>query len=155
MQPSAGEERTQSCLDWEQVIPSRCCPATPRRLVGVEAENSWSGVHRFLVLGETIKEASNSFNRENHSWLFWQSRVSISAVFLRTILHNMSDAFTMSRPFNPLILCLAVQSLSLVQLFCDPMDCSPPGSSVHGISKARMLEWVAISFSRGSSQPRD
>ena len=34
------------------------------------------------------------------------------------------------------------------------MDCSPPGSSVHGISKTRILEWVAISFSRGSSQPR-
>ena len=34
------------------------------------------------------------------------------------------------------------------------MDCSPPGSSVHGISQARILEWVAISFSRGSSQPR-
>ena len=37
----------------------------------------------------------------------------------------------------------------------DPMDCSPPGSSVHGISQARTLEQVAISFSRGSSQPRD
>ena len=35
------------------------------------------------------------------------------------------------------------------------MDCSPPGSSVHGISQARLLEWVAISFSRGSSRPRD
>ena len=35
------------------------------------------------------------------------------------------------------------------------MDCSPPGSSVHGIFQARILEWVAISFSRGSSQPRD
>ena len=38
---------------------------------------------------------------------------------------------------------------------CHPMDCSPPGSSVHGILQARVLEWVAISFSRGSSQPRD
>ena len=38
---------------------------------------------------------------------------------------------------------------------CDPMDCSPPGSSVHGIFQARILEWVAISFSRGSSWPRD
>ena len=38
---------------------------------------------------------------------------------------------------------------------CNAMDCSPPGSSVHGISQARILEWVAISFSRGSSQPRD
>src|SRR5574340_872311 len=37
---------------------------------------------------------------------------------------------------------------------CDPMDCSPPGSSVHGILKARILERVAISFSRGSSRPR-
>ena len=35
--------------------------------------------------------------------------------------------------------------------FCDPMDCSLPGSSVHGILQARKLEWVAISFSQGSN----
>ena len=38
---------------------------------------------------------------------------------------------------------------------CDPVDCSLSGSSVHGIFQARVLEWGAISFSRGSSQPRD
>ena len=38
---------------------------------------------------------------------------------------------------------------------CDPMGCSPPSSSVHGILQARILEWVAIPFSRGSPQPRD
>ena len=38
---------------------------------------------------------------------------------------------------------------------CDPMDCSPPDYSVHGIFQARILEWVAISSSRGSFQPRD
>ena len=38
---------------------------------------------------------------------------------------------------------------------CGPMDYSPPGSSVHGILQARILEWTAISFSRGSSQPSD
>ena len=38
---------------------------------------------------------------------------------------------------------------------CDPMHYSPPGSSVHGISQARILEWEAIPFSKGSSQPRD
>ena len=38
---------------------------------------------------------------------------------------------------------------------CDPMDCSPPGSPIHGIFQARVLEWVAIFFSRGSSWPRD
>ena len=38
---------------------------------------------------------------------------------------------------------------------CNPMDCSLSGSSVHGIFQARVLEWIAISFSRGSSQPRN
>ena len=39
--------------------------------------------------------------------------------------------------------------------FCDPMDCSPPGSSVHGILQTRILEWDARPSSRGSSRPRD
>ena len=38
---------------------------------------------------------------------------------------------------------------------CNPMDCSLPDSSVHGIFQARTLEWIAMSFSRGSSQPRN
>ena len=47
------------------------------------------------------------------------------------------------------------QRLSHVQLFREPMDCSLPGSFVHVGLQARILEWVAISFSRGSSQLRD
>ena len=43
----------------------------------------------------------------------------------------------------------------LYRTLFDPLDHSPPGSSVHGILQARLLEWVAISFARGSSQPRD
>ena len=46
-------------------------------------------------------------------------------------------------------------SLSRIRLFCNHMDCSPPGSFVHGISQARILEWVAISFSKKSFLPRD
>ena len=46
-------------------------------------------------------------------------------------------------------------SLSCVQLLCDPMNCCPSGSPVYGISKKRILEWVAISFARGSFQLRD
>ena len=42
----------------------------------------------------------------------------------------------------------------LCPTLCDPVDCSPPGSSIHGIFQARVLGWVAISFSRGSSWPR-
>ena len=50
------------------------------------------------------------------------------------------------------VLCLVAQSCLTL---CDPMDCSPLGSSVHGILQARILERVVIPFSRGSSQPRD
>ena len=49
-------------------------------------------------------------------------------------------------------LCLITQ---LCPTLCNSMDCSPPGSSVQEIFRARLLEWVAISFSRGSSQPED
>ena len=47
------------------------------------------------------------------------------------------------------------KSLHSCLTVCGPMDCSPPDSSVHGILQARILEWVAIPFSRRSSQPRD
>ena len=50
--------------------------------------------------------------------------------------------------------CVA-RSLQSYLTLCNPMDCSSPGSSVHGILQARILEWVAISSSRGSSQPKD
>ena len=52
------------------------------------------------------------------------------------------------------MLCVHAQSLTCPTL-CDPMDYSPPGSSAHGILQVRILELVAISYSKGSSQPRD
>ena len=52
-------------------------------------------------------------------------------------------------------LCMPVGSVARLCLtLFDPRDCSPPGSSIHGISQARILKWVAISFSRGASQLR-
>ena len=51
--------------------------------------------------------------------------------------------------------CVHAQLLQSCLTFCDPKDCSPPGSSVRRILQVKILEWVAISFSRGSSQPRD
>ena len=50
---------------------------------------------------------------------------------------------------------VAVELLNRGRLFCDPLHCSPQGSSVHGILQARILERVAISTSRGCSRPRD
>ena len=74
-------------------------------------------------------------------------------------LDSMKNCFFHSRRFllsyvmtEHAVLCLVTQS-SLT--LCDPMDCNPPGSSVHEDSPARILEWVAMTFSRGSSQPRD
>ena len=54
---------------------------------------------------------------------------------------------------SSLFCCCLVTKLFLT--LWDPIDCSLPGSSVHGISQAKILEWVAISFSRASSWPRD
>ena len=51
--------------------------------------------------------------------------------------------------------CMHVKSLQSCVTLCDSMDCSPPGSSVHGVFQVRILEWVVIPFSRGSSRPRD
>ena len=83
-----------------------------------------------------------------------------------SLLLNMLSRFVIAfLPRNKCLLISRLQSPSVVILvtkvtqscptLCDPMDCSPPGSSVHGILQARVLEGVAISFSRGSSQPRD
>ena len=54
-----------------------------------------------------------------------------------------------------LLPCTYACVLRCVLLFWNPMDCSPPGSSVSGILQARILEWVVIPFSRGSSLPKD
>ena len=51
--------------------------------------------------------------------------------------------------------CVHAKSLQSCPTLCNPMDCSLPGSSVHGIFQAIVLEWIVISFSRGSSHPRD
>ena len=69
----------------------------------------------------------------------WSLRINGSIIFI-SVTHKL------------LFYCSVVQ---LCPNLCDPVDCSPPGSSVHGISQARILEWVDIPFSRGSSQPRD
>ena len=58
----------------------------------------------------------------------------------------------------PSCISFSLSESEVAQLYptlCDPTDCSLPGSSVHGIFQARILEWVAVSFSRGSTQPKD
>ena len=65
-------------------------------------------------------------------------------------LSNSPSELSKRLSFQSLV--LAAQSYPTL---CEPRDCSPPGSFVHGILQVRILEWVAILFSRASSQPRD
>ena len=67
---------------------------------------------------------------------------------------KIEDIFSLNilHPKSTFSLCLVAQSYPTL---CDPVDCSPPGSSVHEILQERIPEWVAISSSWGSSQPRD
>ena len=70
---------------------------------------------------------------------------------------NIFYIFISTYIFNYICVCVCVCVLiaQSYPILCDPMDCSLPGSSVHGILQARILESVAILFSKGSSQPRD
>ena len=74
------------------------------------------------------------------------------------LIFNPLSCFSPRPFFPPSISRVGYTQVLVTQLcltLCDPVDCSPPGSSVHGILQARILEWVAIPFSRGSSWPRD
>ena len=72
-----------------------------------------------------------------------------------TVSSSVAPFSSCLQSFPNIPLCVHPQLLSHVQFFCDPTDCSPAGTSVHGLSQARIPEWVAISFSRESSWPRD
>ena len=74
---------------------------------------------------------------------------------LQCLVTPLTSALTFSPLQSTKVITASVLATQSYPTLCDPVDCSPPGSSVRGILQARILEWVAISFSRGSSQPRD
>ena len=87
--------------------------------------------------------------------LFWV-RKFIQNRSLRTVTFSpIPQNLHFHRNFHILCCCCCSLVVKPCPTLCNPMDCSPPGSSVYGISQAKILEWVAISFSRGSSWPRD
>ena len=72
--------------------------------------------------------------------------------FLDTLFSSLKNVCV---PQRDTLLCMCARSLQLCPTLCDPMGCSPPSSSVHGILQARTLQWVARPSSRASSPPRD
>ena len=89
----------------------------------------------------------------NLKWDFTTLFKNETETLLQTISRNQGFGrlSIVSSSFQVACVCVA----QLCPTVYNPMDCSPPGSSVHGIFRARILEWVAVFFSRESSQPRD
>ena len=91
-----------------------------------------------------MKEIKDNINRWRDIPCFWIGKINIVKM---AILPNAIYRFTAAAA--------AAKSLQSCLTLCYPIDGSPPGSSVPGILQARILEWAAIFFSRGSSQPRN
>ena len=94
-------------------------------------------IKRHLLLGRKVMTNLDSILKSRDITLSIKIRL-VKAMVLPVVMYGCKSKVTQSY-------------LTL----CDPMDCSLPGSSVHRIFQARVLEWVAISFSRRSSWPRD
>ena len=112
-------------------------------------------------------QTSDGFWRKNLSFFPVAERRKLRAKVRTPGCHNLlfsvaKSCLTLWDPMNARLLCSTPGSFVLQYLnvqscptLCNPMDYSLPGSLVHGIFQASILEWVAISFFRGSSQPRD
>ena len=115
-------------------------------------------MHTFSVEGPGLLSASVTFLSTSHPSSPDQSWQDISCSWVFLLKRDVGPTVSSDRtPFWSLrsLACMGVKSLLSCLTLCDPMDCSPPGSSVHGILHARILEWVARPFSRGSSRPSD
>ena len=113
------------------------------------------------ILGESNNNLSCLSTWNVHEmWQLLEQRycMNISIVYSKDTHQRSLSLFKIMLKENSApvsILFISTPLFASLNYICDPVDFSPPGSSVHGILQARILEWVAISFSRGSSWPRD
>ena len=149
----------QSCLTL--CDPMDCtAPATPPRLLcpwDSPGKNTGVGCHA-LLQGIFLSQASPALARAFFTTsTTWEAPVHVG-VCINHLLRPSGKCLKCSAQ-NYLkacqVLCCCCLVAKLYLTVCDLMDCSPPGSSVQGILQARVLEWVAIPSSRGSSWPRD
>ena len=140
---------TQRHSPWPQRVQ---CNARDRHTNKELKSSDMTNTHTCMV---AQRKVINFFMRKNSEYLFhlsitWQKEGRILKADKRS--KRFQKAFYITRTLSNVVKVKLAQSCSTL---CDPVDCTPPGSSVHGILQARILEWVAISFSRGSSWPRD
>ena len=120
---------------------------------------TWQSVHKYL---QWIYSKSPNVELKCPSTGKWISKLQ----YIHAMKHysaikkeNQAQIYTITQINLRYILLserkVKVLDTKLDRSLCNPMDCSPPGSSVHGILQVRILEWLAILFSRGSSWPRD
>ena len=128
-------EVTQSCLTL--CDPMDCSPTRLLRPWDFPGKDTGVGYH-FLLQGIFPTQGSN---------LNLLKSPALAGRFF-----TASATWEAPNKYCYAVLCLVPQSCPTL---CDPVNCSPPGSSVHGLLQARISEWVAMHSSRGSSQPRD
>ena len=115
-----------------------------------ELANTWTTTPRKDTgLGLWKPLVTRFLSADKHIALFY-----ILVFLIKDTLFHIDCFITLASAYVCVCVCVCAPLLSHVWLFA-AMDCSLPGSSAGGISQARILEWVAISSSRGSSQPRD
>ena len=108
-------------------------------------------------------EIGRTCNKSSTSWAIRQkSAQSLGGSWIRNVGVWLAGVFPNVLKFASsvclwflVVYCLVVLSHSVCPALCARKNCSPPGSPDHGIFQARILEWIAISFSKRSSQPRD
>ena len=116
--------------------------------VGFSRQEDWSGVPLPLPVLVPTAQQSESAMHGTHILSF------LDFLFIQVTAEHQVGFPLLCGWFSLLtyfICCCCYLVAKSCPTFCDPTDCSPPGSSVHGILQARILEWVAISFSKGSS----
>ena len=152
-------------FSWPEEVPGalcQCCISVSESRFASSCRGS-TGQQKGMLVEENVTQRSGFFQSLQHPLVErWTKSDEMDSVLLSVprICSATSDPELVlvqvtQRVCTTLccaVLCLAAQ---LCPTLCDPVDCSPPRSSVHGISQARALEWAAIPFSRGSSQPRD
>ena len=116
---------------------------------GAHAGQIWQSI---LLWAKATWQISSSEKFHPHEWGFLTPRQCVIFIFISSLPVN---DHSLVKKWKCVCVCVCVCTLSLQSCLtlCDPMDCSSPGSSVHGILQVRILEWVAMTSSRGSSWP--